>query len=250
MIETIALQEKLAAFYRDAAVALVTPLRDGMNLVAKEFVACQINETGALILSPFAGAGGTMKEALLVNPYEIDSVADTIHRALTLDENERRNRMQGLRRRESTMDVDHWMDSFLREIDSVECAVTTPPSTPIETRFVSFDEDLDHDNSADDTVYQSNLADYLEEASKLSVLLDYDGTLAPIANHPDLAVLPEDTRAVLERLSRMPGVSVCVMSGRSLDNLRRMVAIEGITYAASQGLEILYPDGNSRSCLH
>ncbi|EFX64780.1 hypothetical protein DAPPUDRAFT_117865 [Daphnia pulex] len=76
------LHDNLAAFYSDSAVALVTPLRDGMNLVAKEFVACQINKTGVLILSPFAGAGGTMREALLVNPYEVDMVSEMIHKGL------------------------------------------------------------------------------------------------------------------------------------------------------------------------
>ena len=98
----------MAAFYRDAFVALVTPLRDGMNLVAKEFVACQINETGVLILSPFAGAGGTMREALLINPYEVDGVAETIHKALCMDVDERRWRMQQLRKREADMDVNQW----------------------------------------------------------------------------------------------------------------------------------------------
>lgn len=74
-------QDELAAFYRDAAVALVTPLRDGMNLVAKEFVACQINTPpGVLIVSPFAGAGEMMHEALICNPYEIDEAAEVIHR--------------------------------------------------------------------------------------------------------------------------------------------------------------------------
>lgn len=74
-------QDELAAFYRDAAVALVTPLRDGMNLVAKEFVACQINKTpGVLIVSPFAGAGEMMHEALICNPYELDDAAEIIHR--------------------------------------------------------------------------------------------------------------------------------------------------------------------------
>lgn len=73
-------QDELAAFYRDAAVALVTPLRDGMNLVAKEFVACQINKPGVLIVSPFAGAGEMMHEALICNPYEIDEAAEVIHR--------------------------------------------------------------------------------------------------------------------------------------------------------------------------
>ena len=66
-------QQDLAAYYRDADVALITPLRDGMNLVAKEFVACQSDENpGVLVLSPFAGAGGLMQEAILANPYEVD----------------------------------------------------------------------------------------------------------------------------------------------------------------------------------
>ena len=78
------IQAELAAFYRDASVAIVTPLRDGMNLVAKEFVACQIEEPGVLILSPFAGAGEMMHEALIVNPYELDEAAETIHRALEM----------------------------------------------------------------------------------------------------------------------------------------------------------------------
>ena len=74
-------QARLVAFYRDAAVALVTPLRDGMNLVAKEFVACQINnDPGVLIVSPFAGAGEMMHEALICNPYEIHEAAEVIHR--------------------------------------------------------------------------------------------------------------------------------------------------------------------------
>lgn len=78
-------QDELAAFYRDAAVALVTPLRDGMNLVAKEFVACQINKPpGVLILSPFAGAGEMMHEALICNPYELDDAAEVIHRYIEL----------------------------------------------------------------------------------------------------------------------------------------------------------------------
>lgn len=78
-------QDELAAFYRDAAVALVTPLRDGMNLVAKEFVACQINTPpGVLIVSPFAGAGEMMHEALICNPYEIDEAAEVIHRYVSV----------------------------------------------------------------------------------------------------------------------------------------------------------------------
>lgn len=113
-------QDELAAFYRDASVALVTPLRDGMNLVAKEFVACQINSPpGVLIVSPFAGAGEMMHEALLCNPYEIGEAADVIHRALVMPEDERTLRMQRLRKREMECDVNHWMRSFMKAMGSV-----------------------------------------------------------------------------------------------------------------------------------
>lgn len=92
-----------------------------MNLVAKEFVACQINPSpGVLIVSPFAGAGETMHEALICNPYEIDVAAEVIHRALTMPEDERILRMNHLRRRERDHDVNHWMKSFLKVMDALE----------------------------------------------------------------------------------------------------------------------------------
>ena len=91
-------QNDLVAFYRDADVALVTPLRDGMNLVAKEFVAAQDDENpGVLILSPFAGAGGLMHEAIMANPYETHNVAAALNRALTMHLDERKLRMNQLK---------------------------------------------------------------------------------------------------------------------------------------------------------
>lgn len=90
-----------------------------MNLVAKEFVACQINTPpGVLIVSPFAGAGETMHEALLCNPYEIGAAAEVIHRALTMPEDERTLRMSRLRRREKDSDVNYWMRSFMKAMGS------------------------------------------------------------------------------------------------------------------------------------
>ena len=113
-------QDQLAAFYRDASVGLITPLRDGMNLVAKEFVACQPEQDpGVLILSPFAGAGGLMQEALQVNPYEVENVADTINRALEMPLDERQLRMNQLKKREKKMDVDHWVKTFLQTMGAI-----------------------------------------------------------------------------------------------------------------------------------
>jgi trehalose 6-phosphate synthase/phosphatase len=103
----------LLALYRAADAFVVTPLRDGMNLVAKEFVASRADEDGVLVLSEFAGAADELGEALVVNPYDVDGVADAIHHALIMDTNERRRRMSALRERVANHDVDWWWNAFL-----------------------------------------------------------------------------------------------------------------------------------------
>lgn len=85
---------------------------------------------------------------------------------------------------------------------------------------------------------------YIGHTHKLALLLDYDGTLAPIAPHPDLATLPQETKNVLQRLSNHSDVYVAIVSGRNVENVKQMVGIEGITYAGNHGLEILHPDGS------
>ncbi|MFQ6112023.1 MAG: trehalose-6-phosphate synthase, partial [Nitrospinota bacterium] len=106
---------QLVAYYLTADAALVTPLKDGMNLVAKEYVACQVQNRGVLVLSEFTGAALELKEAIVVNPYNMDEVADAIHRAFTMPEKERVERMEGLRRTVRENDVHHWARSFLAE---------------------------------------------------------------------------------------------------------------------------------------
>lgn len=105
--------ELLLALYRAADAFVVTPLRDGMNLVAKEFVASRTDDDGTLLLSEFAGAAEELSEALLVNPYDVDGVADAIHHALIMDATERQRRMRALRARVADHDVDWWVNSFL-----------------------------------------------------------------------------------------------------------------------------------------
>lgn len=103
----------LSALYRAADALLVTPLRDGMNLVAKEFVASRTDGDGVLVLSEFAGAADELTDAILVNPYDVDGMADAIHQALLLPRDERRARMSALRGRVMTHDVHAWADGFL-----------------------------------------------------------------------------------------------------------------------------------------
>lgn len=106
-------RDELAAFFVAADVMLVTPLRDGMNLVAKEYVACRSDLGGVLVLSEFAGAAIELKDSVLVNPHDTDGVKNALHRALTMPAEESRKRMKALRRQVMAYDVDRWARSFL-----------------------------------------------------------------------------------------------------------------------------------------
>jgi trehalose-6-phosphate synthase len=109
-------REEMAALYLAAEVMLVTPLRDGMNLVAKEYVACRYEDTGALVLSEFTGAADELTSAFLINPHDIDGLKDAIVRAVTISPAEARRRMRAMRRRVCEHDVSHWAAEFLETL--------------------------------------------------------------------------------------------------------------------------------------
>lgn len=209
--------EELAGLYRDADVALVTPLRDGMNLVAKEYVASQVNEPGVLILSRLAGAAETMREALQVNPYNIDGVADSLHQALVMDLSERTARMRALQQRERRNDVFAWLDGVLR------AALAEARIRPVET--------------ADAEAWLgSELAD-----RPLALFLDYDGTIAPIVPHPGSARIGKGMEEALAACAARPDTEVAIVSGRALADVRARIDIPGLCFAGNHGLEIEGP---------
>ena len=106
-------REEMAALYLAADVMLVTALRDGMNLVAKEYVACRHDDDGVLVLSEFAGAADELKNALLINPHDIDGLKESMVRAMRMPAKERASRMRSLRRRVRDNDVAAWSNAFL-----------------------------------------------------------------------------------------------------------------------------------------
>jgi len=110
-------RDEMAALYLAADVMLVTSLRDGMNLVAKEYVACRYDESGALVLSEFTGAADELSGAFLVNPHDIEGVKDAIVRAATIGPGEARRRMRLMRKRVNEHDVAHWAEGFLGTLD-------------------------------------------------------------------------------------------------------------------------------------
>ncbi|APR76651.1 Alpha,alpha-trehalose-phosphate synthase [Minicystis rosea] len=205
-------EEQLVALYLAADVMLVTPLRDGMNLVAKEFVASRHDEAGALVLSEFAGAAAELSEALLVNPYDLDAVVDVLKRAISMSRVEQRLRMSALRRRIAEADVDRWTEGFLADLDRTTQPVDTPPPE-----------------------LPAHVMAAAQEAEPTTLLLDYDGTLVPIETTPDLAAPDEDLRELLAALAARAGLHVHVVSGRRREDLDRFLGALPIGLHAEHG---------------
>jgi trehalose 6-phosphate synthase/phosphatase len=211
-------ERQVVALYRAADVMLVTPLRDGMNLVAKEFVTCRADEDGVLVLSEFAGAAAEMGEALQVNPYDVEAMAQAYADALTMPEDERRVRMRSLRQRIAARDVHQWAQSFLDTLGGLHAGEHEPQVV------LTSPEDLEA------------LVARLRSAERLLLFLDYDGTLVPFARAPDLATPDRDLRELLRALASKPGARVHVVSGRSRETLDRWLGDLPIGLHAEHGL--------------
>ena len=184
-------RRELSALYCAADVMVVTPLRDGMNLVAKEFVASRVDGDGVLVLSEFAGAAAELGEAILVNPYDVDAVADAMQQALAMTDEERRTRMRGMRRRVAGYDVHRWARQFMEQLEA--------PAPAPATGLVSSAPGV--------------LSDRLPPGP-LVLLLDYDGTLVPIAPVPELAAPDAELHVLLDELARQPEIDLHLVSGR------------------------------------
>jgi trehalose 6-phosphate synthase/phosphatase len=207
--------DELTALYRLADVAMVTPLRDGMNLVAKEYVATRIDDSGVLLLSDLAGAAAELGEALIVNPWDVDGTADAIDLALRMDEDEQRHRMQALRRRVGARDSAAWAQGFLATLDA---AVTA------------------RDAAAGAPPVPAGLVDTLR-AGRTLYLLDYDGSLVDLQAEPEAAAPDAD---LLELIDRLAGgdAEVVLLSGRDRRTLDAWLGRLPIHLVAEHGLHV------------
>ena len=162
-----------------------------------------------------------MNEALLVNPLESEMLADAIKHAYDMGYHERKLRMNALKYRERMFNLDTWLESFFEACDLIN-SIKKMQSLNI---------------SDYETWVGPSIKGY-----KLAIILDYDGTLVPLQPHPDLAVLPNDLRALLEKLIMCPDIEICILSGRSLENLKKMIPIKDINLAGSHGndFELLF----------
>ena len=210
-------QEELVASYRAAEIMVVTPLRDGMNLVAKEYVASRTDGDGVLVLSEFAGAASELGEALTVNPYDVESLALTLERALLMPEAERRERMSQLREKVRARPVELWARQFVAQL-----SVAEPAPEPRDLRHAPAELEA--------------LGRGLASQAKVRLLLDYDGTLVPIAQDPELARPDAALCELLVMLAELQGVEVCVVSGRAQSSLAAWLGELPIDLIAEHGV--------------
>lgn len=210
----------MAALLRLADLCVVSSLQDGMNLVAKEYVACQIDRRGVLLLSELAGAREELSWALPINPYDAQGTAATIAHAAEMPPSERAERMDHLRAYVAEHDIYEWMREHMRAAAHLIAARAS-------TRWIQ-----DH---------AREIRGRVVGRKALALLLDFDGTLAPIVPVPEEASLPDPIHRTLERLAHGSEALVAVISGRGLEEIRRRVGIEGIVYAGNHGLEIAGP---------
>lgn len=213
--------EELCALYQVADVALITPLRDGMNLVAKEYVASCIDK-GVLILSELTGAANELNEALLVNPTDVDEVASAIDTALNMPLVEQRSRLSYMQRRLKNYDVFKWMDEFL------DCLIETKKEQ----------ESVKVNLLKETTIAQ--IQDDFNNASKRCILLDYDGTLAPYQKVPSLALPSDDLLQLLKQLSSDPSNDLIIISGRDAQTLDNWLGHLPLTLVAEHGAYVKY----------
>jgi trehalose 6-phosphate synthase/phosphatase len=217
-------QSELAALYAAADVALVTPLRDGLNLVAKEYVACKSSGNGVLILSEFAGAAAEMGEALMVNPYDEEGLSAAIGRALSLPEPERRDRMLALYRRVHKNDVFAWGNRFIEHLHAAgqaRCQRSHDEPMPLQPE---------------------DLKQVFKQARTRMLLLDYDGTLASYAPLPQNAVPAPEVIKLLQSLGQHEKTKTVVVSGRTRADLERWFGgITNIWLAAEHGAVLRSP---------
>ena len=204
---------ELSALYVAADVMLVTPLRDGMNLVAKEYVASHVEDTGVLVLSEFAGAATELHEALQINPYDLDAFVDATLRAIEMPADEQQLRMSALRKTVHAGAVATWAASFL-------AALAESPAAPLAAPFEALQKAMVG----------------VAAAPRLLVVVDYDGTLVEFSSSPRAATPDQQLLTLLRRLTQRPGTSVHVVSGRSRESLEDFLGELDLGLHAEHGL--------------
>jgi trehalose 6-phosphate synthase/phosphatase len=216
----------MVALYSLSEIALITPLRDGMNLVAKEFVVCQTGDRGVLILSEMAGAAAELGEAVIINPSDRKEVGNAINRALCMPQKERRLLLYRMQKRLAEYDVFKWADDFLEHLFSSK---KIQESRKVNILNSELEKEILH-------VYN--------QSSKRVLFFDYDGTLVPFSKFPEMSVISSDALNNLEKLAENQANSIVIISGRDKNFLQETFKDLNVYLIAEHGAFIMPPGGD------
>lgn len=212
--------EEMITLYTTCDLALITPLRDGMNLVAKEFVASRKDKKGVLILSEMAGAARELTTALTINPNDVNEVADKIIAGLEMPLEEQAARLEPMRKRVAIYDVKAWASDFLKQLNVVK-----EKQGAFQVKFL-------------DELTKRELLDNFRKANKRLILLDYDGTLVSFSTLPSEAKPGKRLIELLTRLTENEQNHVYIISGRDSSTLENWLGNIPLNMIAEHGAKI------------
>jgi len=210
----------LVALYNIADVAFVTPLRDGMNLIAKEFVATKSDQTGVLILSEMAGAAKELGEAIIINPNNKEEMLNALKEALTMTEEEQKERNKIMQKRLKRYNVVKWANDFIDRL----CYIKRMQQELCIRKLTS-------------KIRKRLINDYLKSNKRL-ILLDYDGTLVPLVEKPENAKPDSELIVILKNLVQESKNEVVIISGRDKNTLEKWFGSLNLGLIAEHGVWI------------
>ncbi|NBC58488.1 MAG: bifunctional alpha,alpha-trehalose-phosphate synthase (UDP-forming)/trehalose-phosphatase [Bacteroidetes bacterium] len=198
--------ENLIDLYTSSDVALITPVRDGMNLVAKEYVATRTQQDGVLVLSEMTGASKELGEALQINPFNFEEIADTLKRALEMPLAEQKSRMVSLQKRVSRYSVERWAEEFMTALDSSQNV-----SQYVEAE--RFNEN-----------HQDNILRSVEDSKSTIIFLGYNGTLVDYKDNVEDKKPDEALYEILSNVSQNPKLEICITSCSKNEDFQKWFA--------------------------
>ena len=219
---------QLSALYNVADAALITPLRDGMNLVAKEYLAAKDGKKGVLVLSEKAGSASELGEAIVVNPFNKNEIVDSITQALEMSAAEQVERNLIMQKRLKRYDIERWFKEFLNELDDVKKKQSDLQIKKIDGKI------------------SAKIVKKFKAANRRLIALDYDGTLRSFVKDPEKAGPEPDTLAFLSKLASDGKNEIIIVSGRKRKTLQNWFGHLDINLIAEHGIWIREKGGKWR----
>jgi trehalose 6-phosphate synthase/phosphatase len=219
-------QEKLISMFRMSNVALLTPLRDGMNLVAKEYVASLNDMKGVLVLSEFTGASKELTESLIINPNSIEEIADAIKEGLEMPVDQQIIRNEAMQTRLKRYDITKWADDFVGSL----CNISKISEQAFRKKYLT-QEKLDELKSS------------FRTSKKKIIFVNYDGTLVPLSDKQQIS--PSDNLLnLLKKIRKEPDTDIVIISGRSREDLEKWLGKMPVNLTAENGTWIKHSYNN------